>query len=347
MCQPKNKRAFSPTWIWGGGALVVTLLWSISLIGGGIWKLTRQSVEETSQSEPTYFKDFTEVPNVPSGLFRYTGSPAWAPIRLSIDSPIQAERPEFRLQYIQPDNGPPSNRRAIAMLLDDRVAFVQSSIALQPEDRHLAVQNNISLQEIPIAIDSIVAVVNPNLNVSGLTLEQLRSIYTGQIVNWKEVGGPDLAIVPFSRPSGAGGKIDFFVENVLMGQEFGSNVKFFSTPTEALRELANHPGAIYYASASVAIPQCDVKPLAIGRSAESLIAPYKGALVSPAECPARRNQVNLEAIESGNYPITLYLYAVVKQDGGIDEQAGRAYANFLLSDRAGQLLERAGFIPIR
>lgn len=56
----------------------------------------------------------------------------------------------------------------------------------------------------PFATDALVFVVNEDNPVDSLTTEQVRKIYTGQITNWKEVGGEDLDIIPFQRNSEAG-----------------------------------------------------------------------------------------------------------------------------------------------
>jgi len=52
----------------------------------------------------------------------------------------------------------------------------------------------------PIAIDGLAVAVNPNLNISGLTIDQLKSIYTGKTTNWKQLGGPNVTIA-YSRPN--------------------------------------------------------------------------------------------------------------------------------------------------
>ncbi|MDO4488015.1 MAG: substrate-binding domain-containing protein, partial [Eubacteriales bacterium] len=55
-----------------------------------------------------------------------------------------------------------------------------------------------------IATDALIFVVNKDNPVENLTTEQIRKIYTGEITNWKEVGGNDCEIIPFQRNEGAG-----------------------------------------------------------------------------------------------------------------------------------------------
>lgn len=214
--------------------------------------------------------DFASVQNVPSGLFNYGGSTSWAPIRLTIDPAIQAARPEFRLRYVEPTSEPPSSGSGIQMLLDGRLAFAQSSRPILDQELARAQQRGFGLKQIPIAIDGLAVAVKPNLDIPGLTIDQLKSIYTGKTTNWKQLGGPDVAIKPYSRPTSNGGTVELFVQDIL-GQAFGSNVEFVATTTQALRKLADNSGGIYYASAPEVVPQCSIKSLLLGRKPDELI----------------------------------------------------------------------------
>ena len=325
--------------------VALTLLWSLGLISKGIWQLSQQSSTPTLANGKN-IRDFANVPNVATGVFNYGGSTAWAPLRLAIDSVIQSERPELQLRYIQPPNGLPGSSPGIQMLLAGQVAFVQSSHPLSAEEHELARQQGLTLKQVPVAINSIAVAVHPQLNISGLTLEQLEAIYTGKIVNWRELGGADLAITAYSRPPSTGGMVDFFVSEILQNQEFGSNVEFVSTNTQALRQLANNPGGIYYGSAPAIVPQCTVKPLALGSSLDKLVAPYQQPLVSISDCPKRRNKLNIRVLRNAQYPLTHYLYVIFLQDENNELPIGQAYANFLLTTQGQKLIRKTGFIPL-
>ena len=104
--------------------LIVALLITVGIVGGGLWWFTRSGInlsgginnspsptnnepdstppisdnQPNSTSSVNSDRNFASIPKVPSGLFNYGGSTSWAPIRLSVDSAIQAARPEFRLR---------------------------------------------------------------------------------------------------------------------------------------------------------------------------------------------------------------------------------------------------------
>ncbi|MBD2100685.1 substrate-binding domain-containing protein [Leptolyngbya sp. FACHB-261] len=303
------------------------------------------SATQTESAPAAVGANFKDVP-VPSGLFSYGGSTTWAPIRQLVDSQIQSARPEFQLRYTSPVTGAPGSSTGIRMLLNGELDFAQSSRPLQDSEYQAAQQRGFALAQSPVAIDGIAVVVNPNLNLPGLTIDQLRQIYRGQVNNWSQVGGPNLPITPFSRRVGDGGTAEFLVENVLQNQAFGPNVQYVATTTEALRKVSSTAGGVYYASAPEAVPQCGVKPLPIGQEANQWVPPYQEPLVPPANCPAQRNQLNGEAFRDGNYPLTRKLFVVVKQQGR-EQEAGEAYSKLLLTDQGQKLIEQAGFIRLR
>jgi phosphate transport system substrate-binding protein len=68
-----------------------------------------------------------------------------------------------------------------------------------------------------IARDGIAVIANPNVTVNGLTKDQVRSIFSGAVTNWKDVGGPDKAIVVVSREEGSGTRAAF--EELVMGKD--------------------------------------------------------------------------------------------------------------------------------
>lgn len=339
-------------------ALIAALLITLGLLSGLFWWFTRQNPNlsdifgssdspSSQSSQPTSGSQFSDVDNVPTGLFNYGGSTTWAPIRRDVDAAIQAAIPGFQLRYTDPLNATPGSGSGIRMLLEGQLSFAQSSRPLTDAEYQQAQQRGFALQQIPVALEGLAIAVNPDLPIAGLTIAQIQSIYTGRVTNWRELGGPDLEITPFTRRVEDGGTVEFFVANVLNGQPLGSNATYVYDTTDALRKLAETPGGIYYASAPEVVPQCTVKPLPIARQGNDYVAPYRSPLVLPENCPNQRNQLNIDAFRSGDYPITRQLFVVVKMNGGLDQQAGEAYANLLLTAAGQDLIEQAGFVRLR
>ncbi|WP_044500926.1 substrate-binding domain-containing protein [Nostoc sp. PCC 7107] len=332
--------------------LVLTLAITLGLVGGFLWWFSHSYgikagyLNRTRVDTPTT-DTFSQVPDVPTGLFSYGGSTTWAPIRQQVDSAVAIVWPRFQLRYTEPIEAAPGSSTGIKMLLGNQLAFSQSSRALKPEENEQAKQLGFTIKAVPVAIDGLAIAVNHNLSIPGLTLAQLKDIYTGKLTNWQQLGGPNLPITPYSRRLDAGGTVDFFDENVLAGEKFGSNVKFVHSTTPALEEVAKNPGGIYYASAPEVIGQCSIKPLSLGRKSDKLVKPYKEPYIPPEKCPKQRNQLNKEAFQTGEYPITRRLFVIVKQNGQSDQQAGDAYANLLLTDQGQELIAKAGFVRLR
>lgn len=284
---------------------------------------------------------------VPSGNFNYSGTTSWAPINAAAEQAMQAAHSGFHMHYVAPTGQPPSSSVGIKMLIDGKVNFAESYRPISNQEYKQAQQRGFTIEQIPVAVDGVAVAVNPKLSISGLTIDQLKSIYTGKIVNWKQLGGPNLAIKPYTLSKSDGAIVELFEQNVMSGQPFGPNVKTVPSTTQALKTLADNPGGIYYASGSEVVPQCNVKLLPLGRESGKFVPPYQQPLVPPSQCPDKRNQVNLAAFENQQYPITSLLYVIVKQNGQIDQKAGEAYANFLLTKQGQELVTQAGFIKMR
>ncbi|MGK7914779.1 MAG: substrate-binding domain-containing protein, partial [Prochloraceae cyanobacterium] len=302
----------------------------------------------TSQNAPIASNNssLSQVDGVPSGTFRYGGSTAWSLLRSQVHPAIESVWPKFNLLESEHPTIAPSSGIGVQMLLHDHLHIAHTSRPLQPEEYQQAQEYGLKIKQIPVAIDGIVFAVNPNLNLTGLTLAQLRDIYTGKITNWKQVGGPNLTIFPYSKSPQVSGTAEFFVSRILIEEQLSAGVKLVTNMSDTLRQVATQKGSIVYASASEIIPQCSVKPLALGRTPSELIPPYQEPLMPPEKCPASPNQLNIQAFQQARYPLIHNLYVIVKQNERIDEQAGVAYAQLLLTKEGQKLIEKAGFVPI-
>ncbi|WP_299484993.1 substrate-binding domain-containing protein [Acaryochloris sp. IP29b_bin.137] len=295
---------------------------------------------------PIPLTTFDQADQVPSGQYYYSGSAVWSPIRLVVDSAIKSDFREFQLTYRQP-LATINSATAIQMLISGEVAFAQSIRSLNEVEIQNSQQRGSELQQIPIAYDGIAVSVHPSLSISGLTFTQLAQIYCGRVTNWKDFGGPDLEIQPISIERDSGEMVDRFASQILKFRPFGQNLAFFSNATDAIGYLAETPGGILFGSAATMVPQCSIKPISIGRESEKLIPPYQEPLIEPSRCPEQRNQINAQAFQSQQYPLTQQLYVLFKSYPHNEYQAGQTYTKLLLSDQGQKLVTRAGFAPIK
>jgi len=292
---------------------------------------------ETSPKSP--YPTFREVPDVPELLVRYGGSTSFAPLRSpEIVARIQQAHPRFILTYVEPTPpDKPGSGSGIRMLIDGQLSVAQSSRSLKDEEFARARDRGFALEQVPVAIDGIAIYINPQLSISSLTLAQLKDIFTGKITNWKEVGDADLSIIPVIRDPKDGGTPEFFEDKVMAKEAFAPAAQPYARDTtDALRKIGSMLGAIGYATASEVCNQATVRTLSIaGEAGQSPVASCNG------------QQVNKADFAKDAYPITRRLFVIIRQDGKEDEQAGEAYANLLLSDEGQQLVEQAGFVPLR
>ncbi|MCC5620978.1 substrate-binding domain-containing protein [Nostoc sp. CHAB 5715] len=292
--------------------------------------------------------DFSSV-TAPGGTWLYGGSTSWAPVRQYVDPEIKKAHPQFELRYTDALNATPGSGTGIRMLLEGQLTFSQSSRPIATREYQQAQQQGFSLKQTPVALEGLAIAVHPNLQIPGLTLGQIKDIYTGKITNWNQVGGPNLKITAYSRRFEDAGTVEFLVENILGKENLGSNVVYVHDTTDGLRKLASDRGGIYYASAPEVVPQCQIKPLAIAKQGNNFVAPYTEPLIKADQCPNQRNKLNTDAFKTGQYPITRQMFVIVKQNSNnsLEQQAGEAYANMLLTNQGQKLMNKAGFVRIR
>ncbi len=92
-------------------------------------------------------------------------------------------------------------------------------------------------------------IVNPQVNITALNTQQVINIYTGVTTNWKDVGGPDLAIIPLVKPTTSGTRALFDKYVMGGGQEIGQPV--VDASTVVIDTVAHTPGAISYVTTSL------------------------------------------------------------------------------------------------
>jgi phosphate transport system substrate-binding protein len=295
-------------------------------------------------------QNFYEVNNLPSGTFKYGGSTSWSTIPTKVEDDIKkiskSKEQNFQLEkYISIGSS-----EGINELLANKLDFSLSSRELTDKERQKG------LKQIPVAIDGIAIVVNSKLDIDELNVDQLKAIYTENgFTNWNKIDSKiDLPIKPLSRRKQGSGTVEFFIDKVLKKEEIPKEFQNVNSTTEALKKLKNDPdpsykGGIYFATASEVVTQCNVKPLGLRRKSGALVKPNVKPTVPKKECPSQDTGVNTAVFKSGEYPITRKLFVIIntKQPDKRQQQAGKAYARFLLTNEGQQLLEKANFVRIK
>ncbi|AGY59217.1 PstS family phosphate ABC transporter substrate-binding protein [Gloeobacter kilaueensis] len=325
--------------------LGVSLAVALAVAGGGYWlwkqlspavdtgilpagPIAAASLNRTPPNGVQIYPTMGDVPGVPEGLFTYGGSRPLAPLRSQVAlAQFQKAYPKFRLRYTEPVSGSGDSNWGTEKVLSGELAFAQASMPVTDAQYARAQNHGFVLQQIPIAYDARVYFVHPALGIDSLSVEQARAIFRGTITNWKQVGGPDLAIRPFF-PSYSG--------KSLKAQGAGTNMQPVRDFTAAIRKVATTPGGISQSTAALVAGQKSVRLLAIRTTSGERISP-----VGPD------GKVNAAAVRDGTYPLALRQFVVIRRDGQLDEQAGLAYVNLLLCDEGQKLIQQAGLVPLR
>lgn len=127
-----------------------------------------------------------------------------------------------------------------------------------------------------VAVVTMAPVVNPDLGVTNLTTDQLVSIFTGKMTNWKEVGGPDEDIVLVTRPSSSGTRATF-KQYALNGVEEASNQALETDDSGTLvQTVRDNKGAIGYVALSYLTDNKDVSAVSIDGVEPTLENTYNG-----------------------------------------------------------------------
>jgi len=179
-----------------------------------------------------------------------------------------------------------------------------------------------------IAKEAFVFFVHKDNPIDNLTSEQVKAIYSGEIKNWKEVGGKNEKIVAFQRNQGSGSQsmlIRFMNGREIMKAPSKQVNDFMSGIVERVADYQNKTSSIgfsfrYYLEGI--IQNADIKMVSIDG-----IAP------------------TVENIKNGSYPITTSLYAVTYRDNQNDNV--QKLINWILSKEGQEIIEKTGYVGIK
>jgi phosphate transport system substrate-binding protein len=177
--------------------------------------------------------------------------------------------------------------------------------------------------EVKSAKDGLSVYLNETNPVGELTLDQIRSIYTGDITNWKDVGGPDAKIVVYGRENNSGTYV-FFRDNVLKGKDFTSTMQSLPGTAAVVNAVGKDKLGIGFGGAAYG------KGIKFAKVKKDANAP--GIAPSP------------ETIKDGTYPLTRYLYMYLKSrpTGEL-----KNYVDWILSPEGQAVVSQVGYFPVK
>ena len=205
---------------------------------------------------------------------------------------------------------PTGSGSGIKAVIEGRCDIGLSSRALKDEEKAEG------LVETVLAYDGIAMVVNPANPVSDLTVEQIAAISTGEITNWKEVGGNDAEIVLIGREAGSGTRDGF--ESITGTAEACKYRQELTSTGDVIATVASNPDAIGYAS--LAALKDTVKALSVSG-------------VTPTE----------ETVKDGSYVIQRP-FVLVTKDGTALSATAQKFFDFALSADAADIIAAAGAV---
>lgn len=220
-------------------------------------------------------------------------------------------------------------------LINDEVDLI---VVTEPseEELQLAKEKGVELEVIPVVKEGFVFYVNSSNPVDSLTREQIQGIYSGEITNWKEVGGDDEEILPYQRPVNSGsqtGMLSLVMKDKKLMEPLKENL--LQTMAQIINYVSSYDngknsiGYSYYYYATTMFQTIDsevagtIKLLGIDE-------------VKP----------NNQTIQDGSYPYNTAYYIVINKADD-ENSASRKLANEMLSKRGQNVAKEAGYVPVK
>lgn len=218
----------------------------------------------------------------------------------------------------------------ISAIINGTTDIAESSREMKPDEINNAKAKGIEPVETTVAWDGLAIIVNTDNPVRQLTLEQLRSIFLGEVKNWKDLGGKDAEIIVTTRDTSSGTH-QYFKEFILRRgdakskEEFPNTALTTTSSQTAVETVAQDKGAIAYVGLGYVTSK--VADVAIS---ESVGGPYVTATI--------------KSVMDRSYPISrpLYFYTAGEPEGKVKD-----FVDFVLSDEGQQIVVREDFVPVR
>ena len=201
----------------------------------------------------------------------------------------------------------------IEAVLAGRCDIGLSSRDLKEEEKENGLEGTI------LAYDGIAIIVHPDNPVTDLSIETIAKIYTGEITNWKDVGGNDGEIVLIGREANSGTRDGF---ESITGTEDKCKYRQECTSTgDVITAVSSNPNAIGYAS--LASVKDSVKAVSVDE-------------VAPSEA----------TVKDGSYAVQRPFVLVTKKDTKLSDSAQKFF-DYITSEDANEVISGAGVVPAK
>ena len=240
-----------------------------------------------------------------SGTVSTDGSTSMEKVINSLGESFMAMNKDVKFTY-----NPTGSGSGIQAVSEGRCDIGLSSRALKDDEKASG------LVETVVALDGIAIVVNPENPVSDLDIDTIAKIYTGEITNWKDVGGNDAEIVLIGREAGSGTRDGF--ESITDTKDSCQYRQELTSTGDVINTVSQNPDAIGYASLS-----------AVGDSVKALTV--GGVEATEA------------TVKDGSYVVQRPFVLVTKEDTKLSP-AAQAFFDYALSADAASIIAAAGAV---
>ncbi len=240
-----------------------------------------------------------------SGTVNVNGSTSMADVIAALTEGFNEINPDVQINYTGSGSG-----AGIEGVLAGTCDLGLSSRALSEDEKGQGAVENI------VAKDGVAVVINPENTVTELSTEQIAAIYTGEITNWSEVGGPDAEIAVLGRDSASGTRSAF--EEILGIEDACVYLNEYSSTGDVIGNVASNPNAIGYASLSAVD--------------DSVVAVSVNG-VAPTEA----------TVADGSFPIQRP-FVIVTVEGTELSAAAQAFLDYAMSAEVADIIAAAGAV---
>ena len=242
-----------------------------------------------------------------SGTVSTDGSTSMEKVINSLGESFMLANKDVKFTY-----NPTGSGSGIQAVSEGRCDIGLSSRALKDDEKASG------LTETILALDGIAIVVNPENPVSDLDIDTIAKIYTGEITNWKDVGGDDAEIVLIGREAGSGTRDGF--ESITDTKDACKYRQELTSTGDVITTVAGNPNAIGYAS--LASVKDTVKALSVGG-------------VAPTEA----------TVSDGSYAVQRP-FVLVTKDGTELSAAAQKFFDYATGAAAADVISAAGAVPV-